>query len=76
MDNEDFNRALEQILKLTEQALTEFKQTAQIRPSEFSAKASLSLLTKLSKYSPRSTACDFGRRHDLVRKPCLIDNTT
>jgi hypothetical protein len=27
-DNEDFNRALEQILKLTEHALTEFNQTA------------------------------------------------
>jgi len=27
MDNEDFNRALDQILKLTEHALAEFNQT-------------------------------------------------
>jgi hypothetical protein len=28
VDNQDFNRALEQILKLTEHAFSEFKQTA------------------------------------------------
>jgi hypothetical protein len=28
MDNEDFNRALDQILKLTQHALAEFKKTA------------------------------------------------